>query len=233
MAEKLKSVLGPIHWSLLLKALAASGVWLLSPNLAALFVAVIYFLPPYKNGAYLLPFFVLEYVLLNTQPSLLLTLLIGVAVYTLLGVKNLILIDRATSFQACITLLFFFLWALFFEGQQEFYSLSILLTLVGLSLLFYLLSAQLVRLKTASTIGHHRLVLGLGAFLMFEWALVTYFLPLPVAFQTALALLATGFLLECLSQYLVGSLARKNAITYFSVFLPLFVMIVIISPWGI
>jgi hypothetical protein len=235
MAEKLRSALNPIHWFLLLKAVVVAGGWyFLSPTIALILLTLVYVIPPYRSGSFALAFLVLFFTIGQTSPTFLFAILMGLAVYTLLGVKNLILINRATAYQVLVILLLFFMWLTFFSTVGGFYSLSMLFSLIAIAVFFYYFTWRSISIRDPNqTLGHRNLLLAVTSFLVLEWGLVVMFLPLPQYSQVALALLVTGFLLEIVLQYISGQLTVKNLLVYFSMFFPLLVAVLVFTPKSI
>ena len=232
MVAKLKSALDPIHWSLLLKAVLVAGGWYWLPMTWALILALIVFLvPPYRSGIFSPAFLVLLASLFTIEPTFFFAVLMGVGFYCLLGVKNLVLIHRATAYQILVTVLFLFVWWMFFDAAQGGYSLEIFAQLLLVAALFFFFSWRSVVLgEMQKGGGHYKLLLGVLSLLVFEWGLVVYFLPMALTSKVALALLVTGFLLELILQYIKGSLIRRDVLIYLGVFFLLFVAVLILVP---
>ncbi|MBS3903279.1 MAG: hypothetical protein KGZ30_02785 [Anaplasmataceae bacterium] len=218
MEEKLKSALEPIHWSLLLRSLVVLAAWyFLSPLTTTLVLVVVYFTPLYRSGAFLPALLVLTFAVFSVEPDLLRMFILGGAIYLLLGVKNLVVVDRASAYQALVILLFFFLWSQFFLMVKGAYSGIMFLSLVFIALLFYFFSWRTLNLKETNFYPiHYKLVLCLGSFLIFQWGLVLMILPWPTYAKIATALLGTGLTLEVTTQRFYQQLEDRSLALYFS-----------------
>ena len=98
MAEKLKLILRPIPWSLLLKAAAFGVGWLILPFwVFVVLAALLYFLPVFQVLKLLFPFVLTLILAYLVPPSLWAGLFLSALFFFILGVKDLVLIDRAAA----------------------------------------------------------------------------------------------------------------------------------------
>src|SRR5689334_4150926 len=114
MAEKLKLIIRRIPWSLLLKAVALALLWAFGKaSLAAgavtpfvLFVVIAcaaYILPLFRPRAMAVPFFCALVLGFFVPFSALATLAFALIFFLILGIKDLVLVNRETAYE---TLLF-------------------------------------------------------------------------------------------------------------------------------
>lgn len=123
MAEKLKSILKRIHWSLprksiwglILKAAIFAVAWLILPWWLFFLVALYcYFIPLFRSGKLLVPFFCLLVLTIAQSPGFLFALVFGIIFYYILLIKDLLIINRKSAYELLVLASSFFLiWDLF------------------------------------------------------------------------------------------------------------------------
>src|SRR5882724_5769539 len=115
MAAKLKSITGRIHWFLLAKAAIFGFGWLVLP--AWLFFALaagLYFIPFFRPQKLLIPFLLVLGFALKAPVNFWAAIFLGCVFYCLLGIKDLVFIDRAAAYEVLVFLLaFLYIFAFF------------------------------------------------------------------------------------------------------------------------
>lgn len=241
MAAKLKSVLKRIHWSLVIRALVFAAAWFLLPFWIFLFVGLyLYLIPLFRTRELALPFLLVIFFALQEPVSFWFAPLLAALFYLILGIKDLIFIDRKPVYEALVLLLLFLMFLRFFSRFDHwsnpaafFYALA--MSAVSLFLirgfLNYEASAGLAddsRIKKAAGVSAE-----IAALVIWQVSLVLLFLPLNFLYQSALLFLTATVLLECIFDYLNKNLTRQRILTSFSVFFVFLVIILGSVRWGL
>jgi hypothetical protein len=228
MEEKLKSISGRIPWSLLLRAVAFGVGWLILPFWAFLILAVgIYFLPVFQVWKLFFPF-ILTLILAFLVPSgLWAALFLSALFFFILGVKDLVLIDRTAAFRF---LLYIFLFIAFFYSFSRFdYGLTAasFFWFFALSLLFsFLLGNFFVYSRLGTEKKRFRSVaLALLGMILFELSLAVLFLPLNFLTATILVFTAAVILFELASDYFSGRLTSIRIMSYGTIFFVIYALL--------
>lgn len=108
METKLRLILKRIHWSLALKAAILAVVWMVLPGWAFLILsAYLYFVPFFDPWKLFLPFLVFLFLAFTGPPNPGFALILGSLFYVILGIKDLILIDRRSAYDIMILISLF------------------------------------------------------------------------------------------------------------------------------
>src|SRR2546422_648850 len=112
METKLKLISKRIHWSLALKAGGVAAAWYFLPRWAFLFVVLyFYFVPIFHPWKLFLPFLTFLFLVFNefvvpagqSQLSQIgFAAIIAVFFYVILGIKDLVLIDRRSAYDGLV-----------------------------------------------------------------------------------------------------------------------------------
>ena len=109
MAGKLKSALGRIPWSLLLRAGLAGGGWLYFPfPVFVLACLLIYSRPAFNFSKFLHLFLALLFLAFVVPHSAVNAILLSLIFYLLLGIKELVFIERGDIYEMIFLLLSYF-----------------------------------------------------------------------------------------------------------------------------
>lgn len=237
MATKLKLTLGKIHWPLLVRSALLAFFWLFFPAWFFLLWAMYFYFSPYFQPWRIFFSFAAFLTLALFVPPLsgawfyAVGIVIGAIFYLILGVKDLVLVNRQFAYQTLRLLLLTSALLLFFWwGQSS--SLSFVWRLI---LLFAFLFALHYEYFSFIFEGNplNIFAAALTAFLFFEaaWALV--WLPIGFLNATAVALLTLFMLSDFIVHYLRGTLNRKITLTNFTVFIFSLLAIFLVSDWTI
>ncbi len=240
MVERLKLISGRIHWSLVAKASALGLIWYLLPFWLFLLAAFyFYFVPVFRSMRFLFPFLIL---LLLVSPILLeeslgLAGLLGAAFFVLLGVKDLILAERRSSYEIFILILVFLGFLSFFSHFENWLGLGVVLGSLFLSLILFFLSKNLINYEdsvleeltfSSSTV---LTASGLIAFLVWQTIWGFLFLPFNYIYQTIALLVFTFVVLELVLAYLAKNLTPKKILTQFSILFVFLVLALTSTRW--
>lgn len=228
MEEKLKSISGQIPWSLLLRAVAFGLGWLILPFWVFLILALgLYFIPFFQVWKLFFPF-ALTLVLAYLVPvGLWAALFLGALFFFILGVKDLVLIDRTAAFRF---LLYIFLFIAFFYSFSRFDSGITTASFFWFFLLSLLFAFLLGNFFGYSGLGAEKkrfrgVTLSLLALILFEISLVILFLPLSFFSATLLAFSAAVILFELASDYFSGRLNGLRILSYGTIFFAVYTLI--------
>lgn len=236
MVERLRSILRTTHWSLIAKAALFAGSWLFLPFWLSFFVGVgLYFVPWFRPIPLLMPLIATLAFAAILVPSAWTGIFLGTVFFLILGIKDLVLVNRGFAYQSLFYLLFFLISLNFFLRFDRFNHPELLAASLALGATFFLLGAPLARFVD-QILGEDRrptLFFALGGFLIWQWTWALVFLPLNFFYQAALLFLAAVFLTQMLLDHLMGDLDRRRILLYFSVFFIFASFILAANPWHV
>lgn len=253
MVAKLESILGPIPWSLVLKAALTGIVWYFLP-LWVFFLAAFYFYltPLFEPKKFAVPFLIFLYLAASNSPSLWFAVFLAVIFYLMLGVKDLILINRSALYEVMVLLILFALFFNFFVTTSGWNDSGVFLAALIPSAAFFLLFGGLVDYlppafppekagtetsqisqSESGESGKRKklLVIGLSSFLVWQLALAIIFLPLNFVFASILWFVPVLLLTEIVPDYLRGTLSRQRIMSAFAAFFVVIVVILGATQW--
>lgn len=235
MAVKLRSILRPIPWSLPLKS-AVLGLALFFLPFWVFLIAAFYFylFPSFQLTKLIWPFLAAVALASFWDQSWWVAALTAVIFFLILGIRELIFIERFPAYEILDYLLFFFLFFTFFSHFSFLQGWPAVWLLI-LAAVFYLLLKSLFDYEgdMFSSRRQKVLVLGLATLLIYELILVLLFLPLNVYYQTAVLFLFAVVLENFLADYLKSSLDRQKILVGFSVFFAWIAVILASARWGL
>ena len=241
MTVKLKSILRQTPWSLVLKTAIAGLIWLLLPEwIFLLYVLWLYFIPPFRSITFLL-FFLLYLTSTILLPATLISALVLAALlFLILGIKDLLLIDRISAmtvltFSLTLLVALEFFYSFGNNALQESWLGVILLGLItfGLLLVFFRSLGSVGQLGKALPQIGPQLISGLLALIFTQLAWALLFLPLNFLDQTALWFLTAVIATELGADYLKLRLNRQTIFTNFAIFLVFGVIILATNQWSL
>lgn len=262
MVEKLKSILRPIPWSLLFRALSYSLVWFFGLSLYlssyvsgwVFWLAVsgvafyFYFFPPFGAARLLPPFILLIFFSFLLAPSFFGALILGIVFFLILGIKDLIFINRFSAYHILVMLLLFLMFVNFFYTFNRWDNALIIFFSLALAFFYFLLTLWFLDYKKAGEAGSgggfslfsflknkkrlkEILFMSFSSFLLWQAILVFAFLPLNFVYQTASLFIFSFILFEFTHDYIFGSLKREKILTLFGVFFFLMALILGGGEW--
>ncbi len=239
MAAKLKSIIGRIHWSLLARGFAFGLGWLLLP--AWLFFALaigLYLIPFFRPYKLAFPFLLVLIYALRSPASFWIAVFLGGTLYCLLGIKDLVFIDRTAAYEI-LTFLIVFLYIFGFFGAFGSWNSGGFLAAFGLSSLSFLLLRGLFGYtehefaEAGEPLKHPTLVAGIMSLLFFEALVAGLFLPLAPFYQAAFAFLIAFIGIDICLLFVRRTLAPKNLLVNFTIFFVVFSALVGSASWGL
>jgi len=238
MATKLRLISGKIHWPLLAKAGLLGLVWLFAPFWLFALVALYLYFSPYFQPlkllrslivflfiCYMLPPFVLSFPYITA-------FFISCVFYLLLGVKDLVLINRQSAYQALRFFLISTIFVLFFWWGQSAEAIFVPRWL-GLFVAAFMLYREYLWLVLEES--SEKIALGaiLASVIIFELAWVLAWLPIGFLNATAVLLLAVFILDDFIMHHFKGDLDRQKLLSNFTVFVFSLLIIFALSDWTI
>lgn len=159
----------------------------------------------------------------------------GAVFFLILGIKDLVLVNRGLAYQSLFYLIFFIASLNFFVRFDHFAREGILPASLALGAGFFLLGAPLARFVDPILTEDHRptLYFALGGFLIWQWTWALVFLPLNFFYQAALLFVAVVFATQMLLEHLLGDFDRRRILLYFSVFFIFASFILAANPWRV
>lgn len=219
---------------LIFKAFIFGLGWLLLPFWMFLLVALYLYLVPFFQPFNLIVPYIMTIAAAAALPyGLWFAIFLGVLFFLLVGIKNLILVNRFENHQLMVFLLFFLLFFGFFSGFENWQKWTSSAALFGVAAAFFLLFRELADYYPDAPDGKKILVAGIGSVLIWQAASAIIFLPLNYFYQTAILFLAAIILTDILLEYLVRKLDRKKILWNFSVFFALMAAILASANWGL
>ncbi len=242
MAEKLKLISGRIHWSLVAKAIGIGLGWYVLPFWLFLVLAAYFYLRPlFRPFQFVFPFLVFIVIISPAffDKSLWLAGLIAVGTFLVLGTKNLVLVERKSSYQIFILILLSLAFLAFFSDFQRWNGLGVVLGSFLVSLVFFLLVRNLIKYEdsvlteVSFDIWKVTAVAGLAAFLIWQALWVFLFMPFNYLSQAAALLVFSFSLIEILLAYLREDLTPRKILAHFSVFFVFMVLVLTGNKWSL
>lgn len=214
------------------KAVIFGTVWYFLPfSVFALAGVYFYFVPFFRNTELALPFAATLFLAATEERSVLLAIIFSVIFYLIVGIKNLVLINRHILHQVLSLVIVFLLLLKFFSSVSAWDAYSVVYSLFISAALFGLMSGALASVAGAG--GKKNIVLSVTSFIFLQFLLVLVFLPLNRFYQSSLAFVFITVLFEMVFSYLSSELNRKRILTYFSVFLAFLALTLGLAQWGL
>ena len=238
MAAKLKLISKPIPWSLLVKALLIGATWLLAPRWIFFLVALYLYANPLFHFARLLwPFtitlfagFLMPKVIAFGDvriPNVLGFFFLFFIFYLILGIKELIFVNRKAVYGLLVLLLFFLIALNFFSRVDAGIGLGATWGALLVAFAFFLLLIKLLAYEEIGADAMQKVAhTGLIAFLVWQVAVAILFLPLLFSSQGAILFLFGALILTFFLDYHKGALLPRRLMTHLVIFL-LFVSLVL------
>lgn len=234
MEAKLKSISNRIHWSLVIKACALGLLWLLLPFWVFFLAAVYFYLIPFFQPFRLIIPFVLTIAVASFLPyNFWFAVFLGLLFFLILGIKNLIFVNRFDNHQLMVFLLLFLLFFSFFSGFENWRGLIVSWAALALGFSFYFLFHELAGYTSEHGRTKKIVIAALGSLLIWQAAVAVLFLPVNYFYQTAVLFLSSVILVDIFLEYLNGGLNRRKILSDFSIFFVLSAVILASASWGL
>ena len=219
---------------LLLKACVFGLSWLFMPFWFFLLVAVyFYFVPFFQPFKLLIPFILTLAAAAAVPYGFWFAAFLGLLFFLLLGIKNLIFVNRFENHQLMVFLLLFLIFFGLFSNFENWQRWTVSIGLLGAGLSFFFLFEELADYSRERSESRKMLVAGLGSFILWQAASVIIFLPLNHFYQTALLFLSSVIVADIFLEYLAKKLDRRKILNDFSIFFVLVSVILASANWGL
>ncbi|MEK7546614.1 MAG: hypothetical protein AAB536_00290 [Patescibacteria group bacterium] len=219
---------------LLIKSCIFGLCWFFLPFWIFLLVGVyFYFTPFFQSFNLFIPFLMTlaaaAYVPYGFWPAVFL----GILFFLILGIKNLIFVNRFENHQIMVFLLLFLIFFGFFSHFENWEKWIISTISLGIGLSFFLLFKELADYTRGNIGSKKNLAACLGSFLLWQASSVIIFLPINYFYQTALLFLLSVITTDVLLEYLNKNLDRKKILVDFSIFFAVTAAILASANWGL
>lgn len=236
MERKLKLIIKKIHWSLAVKSLFLSLSSLILPFFLFCFLALlIYFIPLFRPLSLIFQFLIFIFIIHFFYGSFWGCFIIFLAIYLILGVKDLIIIERKIAYEFLGYLLFSVLTLKFFQNiklEGQFLNLLFSLSLPLFFILFFKNNIFYNDNKNYK-IKVFKIGISILAFFIWQFILILNFLPLNFYLQTAILILITVSGFNFIFNYSFSKLDKKIIVVNLFIFIFLFSLILFLNHWGL
>lgn len=241
MGEKLKLISRQIPWSLAAKALISGLAWYFLPFGLFLVVAFYFYLRPfYRPLHFIVPFtaFLVLTSPLFFERSLGMAVLAAIFFFIILGVKDLIFVNRRHGFEVAVLFVTFLLFLVFFS-QFNTWSTSMVFWSAGIFTVFFLLLKNLTDYNDSlgseqtSSEAHGLTYLFFSAFILWQLAWVLFAMPFGLVYKTTLLFLVSFVISEFNIASLGEGLSRKKILGNFSLLFVIFVLALASNNWSL
>lgn len=238
MVKKLKLILRPIPWSLVLRVIALGACWLLFPLWVFLLAALYFYLSPFFQPIkFSVHFITILFFMATTSPGFWAAVFFSLVFYLLLGIKDFLFIDRRSTYEILLFLFVFMFASRFYFSFDTWLGIHSTLYVFLFGIIFLFLSRELLGYSATSSDrtqgGRSWVPLFILAFLLCQLILGILVLPLNFLYQTAFFFLSAVVLIESVFDHLCGALTSRRLLTNFSIFFVFIVVILGSAPWSL
>ncbi|MFH0890643.1 MAG: hypothetical protein V1856_01270 [Candidatus Liptonbacteria bacterium] len=235
--EKLRLISKTIPWWLVARAAALGLAWWFLPyGWFGVVALLLYFLPFFQPARTALPFLVLLAItFFLPEPNVWMALLLSILMFLILGVKDLLLVNRASASEALFFTLVFVMLLVFFNnfghsGQAGFW--FYLFSIPAIS--FFLLNHLMFHYGGTELSPTRRAVrTGTLSFFLLQLLWIVSILPMNPYLQTGLVLVSLVTAVEIVLEQSRSALSRRGGLFFFSVWFVAVVLILTVNSWSI
>lgn len=233
MAERLKSITKGIRWSLLLKAALAGASWIYFPEwLGVTLVLFFYFSSFFRLKHLGVPFFSALIISHLLGQDALGGIFLAASLFLILGLKELIFIDRRSAHMTLIFMILSFASFLLYENLDAWSAWFPIKSFLVAWLYFALVRGFLLEAEGGFP-GNTILALGSLAFVLWEVATVMAFLPLDFLYHAGIVIFFMFVFFEWILEYSRGSLVKNKILLYVSLLFILVTLIFSFAKWSL
>lgn len=233
MVEKLRSITKKIRWSLVLKAAAVGLSWVYLPEWISVILAVFFYFSSFFRirhmGVPFLSALIIAHVLGQNIPV---GFFLAGCLFLILGLKELVFIDRRSAYMALIFLIFFFASFLLYENLDAWNGWFPVKSLL-FAWLFWAFSRGFLLEAGEGLPGNTSLALGALSFVFWEIVTVIAFLPLDFLYQAGIIIFMAFVFFEWLVDYSRSSLVKNKILIYISLLFILVTLIFAFAKWSL
>lgn len=233
MAEKLKSALKIIHWSLAFKAIIAGLAWVYFPWWLSVFVLLgLYFIPLFQTRHLFTPFSLVLILGWILPVNIFSGLLIAVQMYMILGVKDFIFIDRKNILQILSVLFLAEAGVVVYSAPDNWLLNSFMYGLL-FGLVYYLCGLKLASISEGVAKEEKKSIIAIFSFLLVQISFALSFLPIASLYKSLLLILVAIIFFEWQNLHFLGKLYKNKIILYSLFFVGLTVLVFTGVSWGL
>jgi len=239
MAVRLKLVINKIHWFLMFKSALLAFAWIIFPHwLFLITTALIYFFPVFRPGTMLFPLFLFFLISFILPHNFLGFLLITILLFLILGIKDLIIVNRFYAYELLGFFIFLIFSFIFFQKFGQVFVLKSIIYSFLFILAFYLFFKKIFNLSIANLgieIDQKRFKIFLTVFSFFIWQIIFLlnFLPFNFYLQTGMLALFIMIGMDFILNYFLNKIKTANILFLTFSFLFLFIFILLFNKWSL
>lgn len=199
----------------------------------------LYLVPFFSIKRFALPFLAIIFFAAIEPKGVFFALVFAATFYLILGIKDLIFVERKPAYEVLVLLLVFFSFINFFSNFGSWNGLRPFLCVFIVGVFVFLLLAGFLNYggKEDGLLSEERLRRGkisaaIAGLVVSQITIALLFLPLNYLYQSALAFLVALSVVELLSDYLAGGPTRRAVLINLSVFLAFAVIILGSANWA-
>lgn len=240
MAAKLKSIIRSTPWFLIGKAVVLGALWL-SPSLWWLFVLLtlyFYFAPSLYSLKLGVPLVAVLGLSLVLDRSFVNAALIAIFLFLILGVKELVLVNRARAYRVLAALLAIAILNSFFLGFRAWNGALMIVSSWAIGVVLFLLLKDALGYEAVEAVSKEQakrfgVAAGVVSFLAWQLAVAVLFLPVPFFYQLGVFVIGASCLLFFALRHLSTGLTRRTIVAGLSVFFAATALFLASVPWGL
>jgi hypothetical protein len=224
MVVKLKSTLKQIHWSLAAKTgIFGLGLIYLPYWIFVALALALYFYPPFHSGKFLFPFAVAIFFSLSMPKEYPIAILMSAIFLLILGIKDLVIVNRIRSYGFMVSLIAIFAcWWFFYifgNGGAIASVQSLALAVIAFLLVKGFIDYSYFDSNSNESKSKYRsyTIVLLGSLVISELSGVLTLIPLSFHYQSVFLATASIVLFWIIIDYLEYRLTRKKILAGFSV----------------
>ncbi len=236
LIEKIKRAISPR--GLLLRVVIFGFGWFLLPFWLFIILALyLYLVPFFSVRRFALPFAAVVFFAAISPKSLPLAIIFSGVFYLILGVKDLVFIERGSAYKTLVLLIAFFMFVRFFSNFDSWSGSGPFLYSLIIGLLVFLLNRGFLSYGgdggsySAERFRRGGILAAISGLLVSQVAIAALFLPLNYLYQSALVFLVAALALELSFDYLGGKIVRRTILANLSIFLVFVVIILGSAEW--
>ena len=236
IGDKLRAVPESGMGSAALKAAVVGLVWMLLPYWVFLLAILgFYFIPIFKPHSLLLPLGAILFFAAIFPENWWMALTLAALFFLILGVKDLILVNRSQAYEVLA-------WFIVFLAALNFFIRFDRLDKPMLAWSWVIAAVFAITLKNAASFAspapivwnrRSAVIFGVIGLILWQWLMAIFFLPMNFLLQSALLMLVAIILAEILLDYFGEKLSSRRLLIYFSLFFVAMVVGLAATPWGV
>jgi hypothetical protein len=237
LIEKIKNAVS--FRALVIRAFIFGLSWYFLPFwLFAVVALVLYLVVIFGTRKFALPFLTIVFFAAIEPKSVFFAVIFAAIFYLILGVKEIIFIERKAAYEILVLVLSFFAFVDIFRRFDSWTGIvPFLLALATGMSVFFLLKGYLSYCSESVPANeravHGNIFAAIAGLTVAQMSIAAFLLPLNYFYQASLVFLSSVVMVELASAYLEDKLDRRMILSYLSVFLVFSVIILGSAQWGL